>query len=223
VAKEEKTLTFKGIDDFKINNVTGSIRIEGWDKNDVQVTYTKKAANQELLDRLKVEPENDGSRLLIDTDYPRRCKRCSIKFVVKVPKRLKRIEAKTVTGSLTIDGIDFVKRVYGKSVTGKIDANISCENVTLGTVTGGISLDIEKIEGDGDIDVSVITGAIKIYLPDSFAGDVKLGTVTGRVSSDFPITIRGTIGRKRIRGTIGDGSMSLDASAVTGSVRILKH
>jgi len=44
--------------------------------------------------------------------------------------------------------------------------------------------------------------------------------VNGRVSTDFPITVSGTLSPRRLRGTVGDGRTRLRASTVNGSVTL---
>jgi hypothetical protein len=47
--------------------------------------------------------------------------------------------------------------------------------------------------------------------------------VNGRVTTEFPVTVSGTLSPKRLRGTVGDGSTRLRASTVNGSVTLRKN
>jgi hypothetical protein len=222
VVNEEKTLTFKGVDQFALANVTGKVEVMGWDKDHVEVSYRKKAANESLLERLRVIPRQEGREVDIDTDYPRRCRRCSISFKVFVPRSMEKIEIKTVTGKVSFKGLDYIKNAKAKTVTGSIGVELSCRDCDLHSVTGSIRAEFEKIDQGGEISASLTTGAIKLYLPDDFSGRVSLKTVTGRVETDFPITITGTLKRNKIKGSIGKGSSRISAHTVTGSIRLLK-
>lgn len=70
-------------------------------------------------------------------------------------------------------------------------------------------------------DVSVrFTVRFTVRVPDGVW--VDLSTVNGRVSTDFPITISGTLSPRRLRGTVGNGATRLRASTVNGSVTLRK-
>jgi hypothetical protein len=46
--------------------------------------------------------------------------------------------------------------------------------------------------------------------------------VNGSVESDFPITVRGRMNPRSLRGRIGEGGRDLDLTTVNGSIRLLK-
>lgn len=222
VVREEKTLTFKDADQLKLNNVTGSVEVIGWDNSHVEVNYLKKAANESLLERLRVEVRQKGGSVDIDTDYPRRCRRCAISFKVFVPRSMETVGLRTVTGSVLLKGMDHVENAAAKTVTGSVTVELSCRDCELSSVTGDIRADFERIDDGGEIEASLTTGSIKIYLPDDFAGRVSLRTVTGSVYTDFPVTMAGSLRKSRIAGSIGQGSSRIRAGTVTGSIRLLK-
>ena len=222
VVREEKILTFKDVDQLKLRNVTGSIEVSGWDNDHVEVTYFKKAANHTLMDRLRVSSRQKGGAVDIDTDYPRKCRRCSISFKVFVPRSMEKIGIRTVTGSVSLKGMDYIKDALAKTVTGSVTVELACRDCDLSSVTGDIRAEFEKIDDGGDIEASLTTGSVKIYLPENFAGKVSLQTVTGSVYTDFPVTMTGTLKRSRIAGSIGQGSSRIRAGTVTGSIRLLK-
>jgi hypothetical protein len=46
--------------------------------------------------------------------------------------------------------------------------------------------------------------------------------VNGGISTDFPLTVSGRIGGRRLQGRLGDGRARFDLRTVNGSVKILK-
>lgn len=88
--------------------------------------------------------------------------------------------------------------------------------VDLSTVNGGV-----EVGGvDNAVDAQTVNGSITVR---SASGPVHAKTVNGRVSTDFPITMSGTISPRRLRGTVGNGTTRLRASTVNGSVTLRKH
>jgi DUF4097 and DUF4098 domain-containing protein YvlB len=57
-------------------------------------------------------------------------------------------------------------------------------------------------------------------MPQSFAGQIDLSASSGSVQTDLPVTLRGKVSRKRLRGSIGDGSGTLSAHTGSGSIHI---
>jgi DUF4097 and DUF4098 domain-containing protein YvlB len=135
---------------------------------------------------------------------------------------MEKIGIRTVTGSVSLKGMDYVKDALAKTVTGSVTVELSCRDCELSSVTGDIRAGFEKIDDGGDIEASLTTGSVKIYLPDDFAGKVSLQTVTGSVYTDFPVTVAGDLRKTRIAGSIGKGSSRVRAGTVTGSIRLLK-
>jgi len=46
--------------------------------------------------------------------------------------------------------------------------------------------------------------------------------VNGDIESDYPLTVTGKFGPRRLRGTIGAGGRSLSLSTVNGEIRLRK-
>jgi len=219
---DETTSSFNNVTDLKIQNITGSIEITGWEKDFVEVTYIKKAKRKSLLEEIKVTIEQQESKLIIETDLPKFSGRCSVQFLISIPKTFSSIYAKTVTGSIYLKEIDYVEDVTAKSTTGSIKGELSFKNADLNVVTGSVNLDIQEISDDGEIDIHVTTGRVKIYAPNDFDAEVDFKAVTGSISTDFPVETIGTIKRNRLVGKIGKGSVSCTVRTVTGSINLVK-
>src|SRR5205807_703567 len=48
-------------------------------------------------------------------------------------------------------------------------------------------------------------------------------TVNGDIDSDFPMTVSGKFGPRRVRATIGSGGRTLELKTVNGSIRLRKN
>jgi hypothetical protein len=219
---DEKTSSFKNVTDLKIKNITGSIEITSWEKDFVEVTSIKKAKRKSLLEQIEVTIEQQDSKLIIETDLPKFSSRCSVQFLISIPKTFSSIYAKTVTGSIYLKAVGYVENLTGKSTTGSIKGDISFKNADLNVVTGGVELDIQQISDHGVIDIHVTTGRVKIYAPADFDAEVDFKAVTGSISTDFSVVTTGTIKRNRLVGKIGRGAASCTARTITGSISLVK-
>jgi len=218
----ETTSSFNNVIDLKIQNITGSIEITSWEKDFVEVTYIKKAKTMSLLEEIEVTIEQQADRLSIETDLPKNCRRCSVKFLISIPQKFKSIVAKTVTGSINLKAVGYVENLTGKSTTGSINGELSFKNADLNVVTGGVELDIQEFSDYGAINIHVTTGRVKINAPADFDAEVDLKTVSGSISTDFPVETVGTIKRNQLVGKIENGAASCTIRTVTGSISLVK-
>lgn len=147
---------------------------------------------------------------------------------------------RTASGSLSVDnlragGLD-LKAVSG-SIRGsgltaeRIEVKISSGRTVLKDVSGSLILDGSS--GSADIaftspgnlvDVKVSSGGIDLSLPEGTGFSLDASSSSGRVDSDFPVTVTGQIGRNDIRGSVGDaGSRSVNLRTSSGSIDLRKN
>lgn len=106
---------------------------------------------------------------------------------------------------------------YGKITCREITA----ADITAKTSSGGIDIAYSS-SAPSEITANVVTsyGSIDFTAPADFSGRVELGTNYGSVSTDLPIMITGQINKKKITGTIGQGTGKLFLKTSSGSVRL---
>jgi DUF4097 and DUF4098 domain-containing protein YvlB len=59
-------------------------------------------------------------------------------------------------------------------------------------------------------------------MPGKLDTELRASTVNGEIESDYPLTISGRFGPRRLRGTIGAGGRTLNLSTVNGEIRLKK-
>ena len=59
-----------------------------------------------------------------------------------------------------------------------------------------------------------------VTLPGSVNADVEARTVNGEIETDFPLTVTGRFGPRRLNGKIGNGGRTLSLGTVNGAIRI---
>ena len=69
-----------------------------------------------------------------------------------------------------------------------------------------------------------LNGGITLDLPSDLSTEVRASTVNGDLVTDYPLTVTGRFGPRRMRGTIGSGGggRSLNLSTVNGEIRLKK-
>jgi DUF4097 and DUF4098 domain-containing protein YvlB len=105
------------------------------------------------------------------------------------------------------------------------------------TGSGGIRLDnvageLRARAGSGSIDVdgrqtgtwdlSTGSGGISIRLPENAKFNLSARTSSGTVSTDFPVTVQGTVNRRELNGPVNGGGPILNLHTGSGGIRIEK-
>ncbi|MBW3660589.1 MAG: DUF4097 family beta strand repeat protein [Gemmatimonadetes bacterium] len=140
----------------------------------------------------------------------------TIDFVVHVPSAVD-LEARTVNGAITtgpLGGDVSVSTVNGSiEVTGagKVDAR---------TVNGAIEASTGAATWNGGLEFKTVNGSITVTLPANASARVEAKTVNGGLETDFPLTIQGKWGPRRMEGTIGRGGGTLELETVNGAIRL---
>jgi DUF4097 and DUF4098 domain-containing protein YvlB len=66
-----------------------------------------------------------------------------------------------------------------------------------------------------------VNGSVEVSLPPDSAADLTASTVNGRISTDFPVTVRGHFGHRTLHGSLGSAVASgreLRMNTVNGSI-----
>lgn len=101
-------------------------------------------------------------------------------------------------------------------------------NVRLTNIAGALRAHTGsgRIEADGrqtgDWEAHTGSGSVTVRLPADSAFSLTARTSSGSISSDFPVTVQGTMSRRELRGTVNGGGARLDLHTGSGSIHIQK-
>lgn len=159
---------------------------------------------------------------------------------VTVTDAVGNVNVEVVSGSVAVSGVD--GDVVAESVSGRVDLRNINGDIDTESVSGQITISgarsrsvrAETVAGaisyDGTFDpagsYSFVThaGRLTLALPASAGATVSFETFSGKVDSDFPVTLesrasrRGQEGRFEFR--IGDGRSRIVAETFSGDIRI---
>lgn len=118
------------------------------------------------------------------------------------------IRVERVSGDASLDTAGGSIRVYGAG--GRVDAD-----------TSGGSIEVEFTRGNASGgSLETMGGSIRILVDPTVGLDIDASTLGGTVSTALPVTVQGTVKKSSLRGKLGPGGASLDASTMGGSIRI---
>ncbi len=194
----------------EISNISGSVVVTGWDRNEIEVTG-------ELGDGTeKLEFSRAGQLTRVKVILPKRSSHVeSTDLILKVPAGSS-IGINTVSADLRVEGLRGSQRL--QSVSGDILTGVDREDVECKTVSGNI-----RVTGGGQPSLTTVMTVSGDATLERLAGEVNGNTVSG----DLTVTM-GETSRSRLRSTSGDlivkGRLAddarLDFESMSGDVRV---
>ncbi len=160
-----------------------------------------------------------------------------VKFTIQVPPNL-RVAAGTVNGTMSVRGVgaevrastvngavevrDAGGQVSATTVNGNVNVTTSSGPVSATTVNGSINARMVALSREGDMKFNTVNGTISVETPATMDADVSLHTMSGGISSDFPVQLSGKFGPRHAEGTIGRGGRRIRMNTVNGSLELRK-
>lgn len=141
-----------------------------------------------------------------------------VHFEVRVPPGVGFV-GRTVNGEVQADALQ--SDIEAHTVNGSVKL-ATTGRATAATVNGSVNVTVGRADWPDGADFKTVNGGITLTLPSVFDADLRADTLNGSITSDFPITMTGTVSPRRLRGTVGAGGHSLTLSTVNGSIRLLR-
>ena len=223
---------------LELKGINGDIRAELSDGDEVEVV-ARKHGRWDAEESVRIEVVEHEGGVTICTIYENRGRRpnvCApgdvgrltsrnndveVDFVARIPAGVN-FTGKTVNGDVEARSLE--GNVFGYTVNGDVEI-IATGVAGAATVNGSIDVRMGRADWDGDMDFRTVNGGITLRVPSDFAAEITGETLNGSIESDFPITIRGRFGPRRLSGTIGGGGggRGLHVETVNGSIRLLSN
>jgi len=197
-----------------ISNVSGTVDVRGWDRNEVQVTG-------HLGDDVeRIDVETIGGRTVVKVVLPRGNSRDGdAEIEVSVPRNSS-VEVSAVSADVSSRGVLGTQRL--KTVSGELTADIAGDESEVRSVSGDVTvrgsgkplrLRVASVSGSldltntaGSLDMVTVSGDARVQMGDT--SDVRGRTTSG------DLEVRGTLtrnGRVDVEGVSGDITLRLSA------------
>lgn len=221
----------------EVKGVNGDVQALASTSGRVEVSAVKRARRSDPAD-VKIEVLEHEGGVTICAVYPtppraRRDNACTtgdewhssveqndveVDFTVRVPPAV-HFTGRTVNGEVEAEGLGGNVQAY--TVNGSIRAS-TAGWVEAATVNGSITARLGKADWANELEFHTVNGGITLDLPADLAAAVRAETVNGDFESDYPLTVTGRFGPRRVSGTIGGGGRYLHLKTVNGSIRLRK-
>jgi hypothetical protein len=202
-------------------DVNGSIRVHGWNNQDVlvkaciQTAAPSDSAARSLASQVTI---TRGAGMIEPTGPSReRDRYWGVSYEVWVPSS-GNMNLKANNGSIAVDNVRGEIRFH--TTNGSVHLATVAGDVEGTTTNGSLTIDLAGNTWSGNgLRAETTNGSVRLNLPANFSAQVQASTVNGKVSVDFPVALSGEIG-KSMSFQIGGGGPLIEARTVNGSVHI---
>jgi hypothetical protein len=199
----------------------GSVRIDGWDKTDVEVSVERHAPSAAEFERLPIVIDDTPERLAVraiqadgGTDPAYRAD-----VVLRLPRTAAIDRVNVLEGRVTVQG--FSGSLGADVRRGPIEGRDVAGTLRLETGIGSVILTGARLSAGGLLRLRAFNGDVRLTLaerpPDA---RILALALNGGITSDIPLTMKDTWGPRWGEATLGKGDPVISLDVVTGTIEI---
>jgi hypothetical protein len=218
----ERTYPLHSGGQFVLENVNGSVQVEGWDRNEVEVRAVKTAENDSRdVDRVEIEVDSHPDKVDVHTRYPDgEGAGVAVEYHIYVPNRVLLGSVRTVNGSLIVRGIDGSGELC--SVNGDVEVLESSGRFNAKTTNGNLRLELRELADGAPMNLETVNGSVELGLPWDARADLNVHNMNGDLYSEVPVTSTAALpGSRDFHGRLGRGGGAISVRTVNGGIRLL--
>jgi len=206
---------------FELNNVNGTVRIEGWDKDEVEVRAVKTTPDkQSLLDLVAIDIEAKPDALSVSTRYPQQeGVEVAVDYVIHVPRRVQLNHVNNINGTLRIFSSESIGELH--TVNGNIEVYESSGNLHAHTTNGNIYVELKHAGDARGAFAETTNGSVLLAIPADLPANLEARCMNGSFSSDLPMVMKGAAQPRTVHGQLGHGGAPIHLSTVNGTIRVV--
>ncbi len=206
---------------FSLDNVNGSVQVEGWEREEVEVDAVK-TARRGLADaeRVRIEVETSGGNVAVHTRYPRGSGvEVAVDFRVRIPNGAALVEVETVNGSVSVRGVEGGGAL--RSVNGDVEVVDSGGRYSAHTTNGDIRMELHRLPAGPPMEVGTVNGSVVVALPAGANANLAVRSMNGDFQSEMPVKTTAGHSPRVFEGVLGDGGDPVTLSTVNGGIRVV--
>src|SRR6202047_3316841 len=206
---------------FELQNVNGTVEVEGWDRDAIEVHAVKTAESKESdLDRVAIEVDAKPRAVSVITRYPQNAGvEVAVEYVIHVPHSAHVEHVGTVNGTLRIAGVDLIEDL--RTVNGNIEVYEGGGSVHAHTTNGNVHVELSRFPDEKGMAAETTNGSVLLAVPQDTQADLEARSLNGNFYSELPF-LQETASRPReMRGKFGKGGAPIRLNTVNGGIRIV--
>ncbi len=216
-----KTYPLRADGYFELNNVNGTVRIEGWDKNEVEIRAIKSTPDQRsLLDLVAVDVEAKPGAVTVSTRYPQKeGVEVAVDYVIHVPRHAQLSHVNTINGTVRIFSSESLGELH--TVNGNIEVYESSGNVHAHATNGNVYVELKGTGDERGVSAETTNGSVLLAIPADLPAELEARCMNGSFSSELPLMMKGANQPRTVHGTLGHGGAPIRLGTVNGTIRVV--
>lgn len=206
---------------FMLTNVNGSIEVEAWEKQEVEIRARKTTRGSTAdLNRVKIVVESQPGEVSVHTLYPEsEGLEVSVEYHIRVPAHviLKRVE--TVNGSVHARGVEGSGLL--RSVNGNVELLEGAGRFDARSTNGNVHIELNQLPPGSPISIETVNGSVVLALPADANAELDILSMNGDFRSELPVMLRGRLSSRDFHGQLGRGGDAVKVRTVNGGIRVI--
>jgi DUF4097 and DUF4098 domain-containing protein YvlB len=205
-----------------LTNVSGDIAIEASDGPEAELIVSKSGGSEQDREAAQVKFFADNGRLSVRADLPRNVKDVDVRYELRIPRELGRVEVNSTSGNIRIS--DITARIAVATLSGEIELSDVTGVATAKTVSGNIKAELARVPPDRPMDFVSVSGNIEINFNSDFDANLTAATTSGtiKLDDDFGIPVQKPLVGQHASGRVGRGGLPLSVKTVSGNIELRK-
>ena len=206
---------------FELQNVNGTVEVQGWDQNVVEVRAVKTAKQKESdLERVSIEVDARPDAVSIATRYPQNeGVEVAVEYVIRLPHGAHVEHIGTVNGALRVSGLENVEDLH--TVNGNIEVFDAGGGIHAHTTNGNVHLELTHAPDKSGATAETTNGSLVLAVPSDMQAEVETRCMNGNFSSELPIMMESTQRQREMHGKLGHGGSPIHLRTVNGGIRLV--
>lgn len=220
----QKTYPLHAGGSFLLENVSGSVEVDGWNRDEVEVRAIKMAKNDSSdVSDVQIDVESQPGEVMVRTLYPRGgSSEVAVKYHIYVPSRVLLSNIETVNGSVLVRGVEGSGDI--RSVNGNVEVLKSAGRFSARTTNGNVRLELLELRDGAPMNVETVNGSVVLGLPSSARANLKVLNLNGEFFSELPVTsTMASTAARTFRAKLGFGGGEISVRTVNGAIRLVRE
>jgi Putative adhesin len=210
---------------FELQNVNGTVEVDGWDRDAIEVHAVKTAKVKESdLERVSIEVDAKPRAVSVVTRYPQNeGVEVAVEYVIHVPHGARVEHLGTVNGTLRIAGVEAIEDL--RTVNGNIEVYEGGGSIHAHTTNGNVHLELAHMGAPrnekGEATAETTNGSLLLAVPSDTQAEVDARCLNGNFYSELPLALEASARPREIHGKLGNGGTPIHLHTVNGGIRVV--
>ncbi len=217
----ERTYPLQPGGTFELQNVNGTVEVQGWDRPEVEIRATKTAkTSRSDLDRVHIDVNARPDAISVVTQYPQdEGVEVAVDYTIRLPHTARVEHIGTINGTLRISGVDTLRDLH--TVNGNIEVYDGGGTVRARTTNGDVYLELARFRSTDEANAETTNGSLQLAVPSDTQAQLEALSLNGEFRTELPMVLESSLVPREVRGKLGNGGGSIRLRTVNGGIRVV--